>query len=298
MFGIRSSFRRVPVANITSRRNFFKIVQPDEQAQRTFLGMFPKTLENGIRLNIPLVHDLRIFKISQQQTPVSGVTCYSKDGAPLIGDVNVFFTIVDTHKARFKAVNVYTAVKIQAESGLRSVLGGLNYDDINSRRDQVQSLVFAQLNEVTKEYGVRCDSIEIQRLDPSNDEVKRVMEKQIEAERLRREQVLKSEAAVNVATAEKTAAILKSEGDLQAVKNSADAKYYQVAKETEAISNQIKEVQKAFGGDVLSATQYLLNNSGINAYKSVVGSSNNKLVFLAPGQSVGQVPMIMTPKDV
>ena len=110
---------------------------------------------------------------------------------------------------------------------------------------------------------INCTRFEIQQFAPSNPEIRRALEKQMEAERSRREQLLNTEASVNIADGDKRTIILQSEGNLQAQKNKADGDYIKILKESEAHKESLRLESEGLAIQ-LEKINSVLNNSELS----------------------------------
>lgn len=146
-------------------------------------------------------------------------TCITKDNAPIAIDFLVYWKVVDPPLSVIKVQDFAGASQGIATTTLRAVVGDIALDDVLAKRDQINDILRAKLDEVTERWGVKVTTVEIREIEPPK-EVQEAMNKQMAAERNRRAMVTESdgrrEAAVKVAEGEKQAAVLKAEGEKQA----------------------------------------------------------------------------------
>jgi regulator of protease activity HflC (stomatin/prohibitin superfamily) len=173
----------------------------------------------GIVLLIPFVDravwvDLREFFLE-----IPSQTTITKDNAPINIDFLIYFKVLDPEMSVIQVQDFAGAARGIATTTLRAVIGDISLDDVLARREQINQVLRAKLDEVTERWGVKVTTVEIREILPPR-EVQEAMTRQMSAERSRRAVVLeadgKREAAVKVAEGEKQAAILKAEGDRQA----------------------------------------------------------------------------------
>jgi regulator of protease activity HflC (stomatin/prohibitin superfamily) len=173
----------------------------------------------GLVFLIPVVDkavwvDLREFFLE-----IPSQTCITKDNAPINIDFLIYFKVFDPELSVIQVADFAGAARGIATTTLRAVVGDISLDDVLAKREQINQVLRAKLDEVTERWGVKVTTVEIREILPPR-EVQEAMTRQMSAERSRRAVVTeaqgKREAAVTVAEGEKQAAILKAEGDRQA----------------------------------------------------------------------------------
>lgn len=173
----------------------------------------------GLVFLIPIVDkavwvDLREFflEIPSQQ-------CITKDNAPINIDFLIYFKVLNPEYSVIQVADFAGAARGIATTTLRAVVGDISLDDVLAKREQINQVLRAKLDEVTERWGVKVTTVEIREILPPR-EVQEAMTRQMSAERSRRAVVTEAlgnrEAAVTVAEGQKQAAILKAEGDRQA----------------------------------------------------------------------------------
>jgi regulator of protease activity HflC (stomatin/prohibitin superfamily) len=185
-------------------------------------------------------------------------TCITKDNAPIAIDFLVYWKVVDPPLSVIKVQDFAGASQGIATTTLRAVVGDIALDDVLAKRDQINDILRAKLDEVTERWGVKVTTVEIREIEPPKD-VQEAMNKQMAAERNRRAMVTEAdgrrEAAVKVAEGEKQAAVLKAEGEKQASILKAEGfslalqKVFEVASTVDAktMSLQYLDALKALG---------------------------------------------------
>src|SRR2546423_4308694 len=160
--------------------------------------------------------DLREFVVEIPQQ-----TCITKDNAPISIDFLIYQKVIEEQAADsiLKIQNFRTAVTGIATTTLRAVIGDILLDDVLAKREQINEVLRAKLDEVTQRWGVKVTTVEIRELTPPRD-VQEAMNRQLTAERTRRASVTEAEgkraSAILVAEGDKQAAILEAEGARQA----------------------------------------------------------------------------------
>ena len=173
----------------------------------------------GLVFLIPVVDkavwvDLREFFLE-----IPSQTCITKDNAPINIDFLIYFKGFDPELSVIQVADFAGAARGIATTTLRAVVGDISLDDVLAKREQINQVLRAKLDEVTERWGVKVTTVEIREILPPR-EVQEAMTRQMSAERSRRAVVTEAlgnrEAAVTVAEGAKQAAILKAEGDRQA----------------------------------------------------------------------------------
>ncbi len=173
----------------------------------------------GIVLLIPFGID-RGVKVDLREVvrEVPHQTSITKDNAPISIDFLWYYKVLEPTDSVLQVGNFVMAAEGIATTTLRSVIGGINLDDVLSEREHINNLLRTRLDEVTERWGVKVTNVEIREIVPPR-EVQEAMNRQMSAERIRRAVVTEStgtrEAAVNVAEGEKQSAILRAEGSKQ-----------------------------------------------------------------------------------
>jgi regulator of protease activity HflC (stomatin/prohibitin superfamily) len=173
----------------------------------------------GLVFLIPVVDkavwvDLREFFLE-----IPSQTCITKDNAPINIDFLIYFKVLNPEFSVIQVADFAGAARGIATTTLRAVVGDISLDDMLAKREQINQVLRAKLDEVTERWGVKVTTVEIREILPPR-EVQEAMTKQMSAERSRRavvtEALGKREAAVTVAEGAKQAAILEAEGARQA----------------------------------------------------------------------------------
>ena len=183
------------------------------------LGRCVGTRGPGIVFLIPLVDRPSIVDLRELFLEIPHQTAITKDNAPISIDFIIFYQVVDAVDSVIKVQNFAGAAQNVAATTLRSVVGDMSLDDVLSKRDEMNTLLAAKLDEITERWGVKVTNVEVREINPPAN-VQEAMTRQMSAERTRRAVVTEAEgtkqAAVTVAEGEKQAAILTAEGERQA----------------------------------------------------------------------------------
>ena len=173
----------------------------------------------GVVYLIPVVDRAVLVDLREVFLEIPAQTCITKDNAPISIDFLIYWKVIDPQLSVIQVGNFAGAAQGIATTGLRAVIGDIILDDVLAKRDQINQILRAKLDEVTERWGVKVTTVEIREITPPRD-VQEAMTRQMSAERSRRALVTeadgKKQAAITIAEGEKQAAILKAEGERQA----------------------------------------------------------------------------------
>jgi regulator of protease activity HflC (stomatin/prohibitin superfamily) len=172
----------------------------------------------GLNFLIPLVDRPVKVDIREKFIEVPSQTTITRDNAPINIDFLIYWYIVDPLRSEVNVQNFAGALQGIATTTLRAVIGDILLDDVLSKRDQINEVLRAKLDEQTERWGGKVTTVEIREIIPPRD-VQEAMNRMLSAERNRRAVITESEGArqanINVAEGEKQAAILRAEGQRQ-----------------------------------------------------------------------------------
>ncbi|MEM1878573.1 MAG: SPFH domain-containing protein [Desulfurococcaceae archaeon] len=220
----------------------------------------------GLVFMVPLIDkgievDLREFVLD-----IPPQTCITKDNAPVDVDLLIYMKIFDPQLAVTSVQNYIAAATGIAVTTLRAIIGDMVLDDVLAKREYINSVLRAKLDEVTDRWGIKVTSVEIKEIKPPR-EVQEAMIKQMAAERTKRAMILEAEG-------KKTAAVLEAEGRREAlIKKGEGEKQYEilVAEGKARALELVQEAAAKLGSNAL-LLQYL------DALKSIAQSPATKIV--------------------
>jgi regulator of protease activity HflC (stomatin/prohibitin superfamily) len=253
-------------------------IMPEYQRLVVFrLGRLIGTKGPGLILLIPFIDkgskvDLREFflEIPRQDS-------ITKDNAPIAVDFITFYKVMDPEMTVIQVGNFAGAAQALASTTLRAVIGDIPLDDVLAKRDEINHLLRAKLDEVTERWGVKVTNVEIREIIPPAS-VQEAMTRQMSAERTRRAVVLEAdgtkEAAITVAEGNKASAILNAEGSKQSAILGAEGERQAAILRAEGFALALQQIfETARGVDANTMTlQYL------EALKQIGASSSSKIV--------------------
>jgi regulator of protease activity HflC (stomatin/prohibitin superfamily) len=196
-----------------------RIVPQNRDLVVQWLGRYQGTRDAGLRFLIPIIQQGTIVDMRERVKEIPQQTCITKDNAPINIDFLIFSRVLDARASVFEVQNFDVAVQGIATTTLRAVIGDIALDDVLAKREQINEVLRAKLDEVTQRWGVKVTTVEIREIIPPR-EIQEAMNRQMSAERNRRAAILEAEgkkqSAILVAEGSKQAAILEAEGQRQA----------------------------------------------------------------------------------
>jgi regulator of protease activity HflC (stomatin/prohibitin superfamily) len=188
----------------------------------------------------PVRVDLReqFLEIPQQ-------SCITSDNAPILIDFLIYWKVTEPTDSVVQVANFEGASQGIATTTLRAVIGDISLDDVLAKREQINNVLRAKLDEVTARWGVKVTTVEIREILPPR-EVQDAMNRQMSAERNRRAMVTEAggqkQSAILVAEGDKQSEILKAEGDRQATILRAEAEKQAQSLRAEGYATAINHV--------------------------------------------------------
>jgi regulator of protease activity HflC (stomatin/prohibitin superfamily) len=172
----------------------------------------------GIVLLIPFVQQAVKVDLRERFLEVPQQTCITKDNAPISIDFLVYSKVFDPQETVTAVTDFTGASQALAATTLRAVIGDIPLDDVLAKREEINNILRAKLDETTHRWGVKITSVEIREIVPPRD-IQDAMNRQMSAERNRRAVITESEgtrqATINVAEGDKQSNILRAEGERQ-----------------------------------------------------------------------------------
>ena len=214
------------------------IVQQGRAYVIEFLGAYRTTWQMGLHVKVPFVERIaRKVSLKEQVADFPPQPVITKDNVTMQIDTVVFFQITDPKLYTYGNEQPMSAIENLSATTLRNIIGDLELDQCLTSRDIINSKMREILDEATDPWGIKVNRVELKNILPPK-EIQNAMEKQMKAERERREAILRAEG-------EKRAAILEAEGEKESAILRADAKKQQQILEAEGKAAAILEVQRA-----------------------------------------------------
>ena len=202
------------------------------------LGAYSATWGVGIHFKIPLIEKVaKIVSLKEQVADFPPQPVITKDNVTMQIDTVVYFQITDPKLYAYGVEQPMIAMETLTATTLRNIIGDLELDQTLTSRDVINTKMRAILDEATDPWGIKVNRVELKNILPPK-EIQSAMEKQMKAERERREAILRAEG-------EKKAAILEAEGAKESAILRADAKKQEQILEAEGKAEAILAVQRA-----------------------------------------------------
>ena len=215
-----------------------KIVPQSQALVVERLGAYSRTLPVGVHFLIPIIERVRQRIILKEQVadfqPQPVIT---RDNVTLHIDSVVYFQITDAKLYTYGIERPMRALELMSATSLRNLIGELELDQTLTSREVINSKMRQILDEVTDPWGIKVTRVEVKNIMPPKD-LQEAMEKQMRAERERRETILQAEG-------KKKAAILEAEGEKESAILRADAKKEQMIREAEGQAQALERIYEA-----------------------------------------------------
>ena len=267
-----------------------KVVPQSETRVIERLGRFHSVLPPGLNIIWPFIDKPKTIYTRRVETGLGGRTIVrmtatssidlreqvydfpsqqviTKDNVTTEINALLYFQVVDPKKSVYEIDNLPNAIEKLTQTSLRNVIGELELDETLTSRDTINSRLQAILDEATNKWGVKVNRVELQDITPPGS-VREAMEKQMQAERNRRAEILKAEG-------ESRAKMLQAEGEAEAIRRVADA---------------IKETKT-------DPATYMLAVKYIETLEKMVNGKDGKTVYI-PYEASGILSSIGSIKDM
>ncbi len=249
------------------------------------LGSYYKTWHNGLQLKIPFIDRVsNVVTLKEVVKDFAPQPVITKDNVTMQIDTVVYFQITDPKLYTYGVENPINAIENLTATTLRNIIGELELDETLTSRDVINTKMRSILDEATDPWGVKVNRVEVKNILPPRD-IQESMEKQMRAERERREAILKAEgekkAAILIAEGEKESTILRADAEKEAKIKKAEAEAASILKIQEATAQGLKLLKDAkVDESVLKLKSYdaMVNVANGNATKIIVPSDLQGLV--------------------
>lgn len=227
-----------------------KIVPQAQAFVMERLGGYQGTWNVGIHIKMPFID--RVAKrvlLKEQVVDFAPQPVITKDNVTMRIDTVVFFQITDPKLFAYGVENPIMAIENLTATTLRNIIGDLELDQTLTSREVINSKMRASLDVATDPWGIKVNRVELKNIIPPAAAIQDAMEKQMKAERERREAILRAEgekkSTILVAEGKKESAILEAEAEKEAAILQAEAKKEATIREAEGQAQAIRAVQKA-----------------------------------------------------
>ncbi len=247
------------------------------------LGAYSTTWSVGLHIKIPFVERVaKVVSLKEQVADFPPQPVITKDNVTMQIDTVVYFQITDPKLYTYGVEQPLLAIESLSATTLRNIIGDLELDQCLTSRDLINSKMRSILDEATDPWGIKVNRVELKNIIPPR-EIQDAMEKQMKAERERRESILRAEG-------EKRAAILEAEGEKESAILRADAKKQQQILEAEGEAEAILTVQRATAESIrlineAAPTEAVIKLRALEAFAAAADGKATKIII--PSQIQG-----------
>jgi len=247
------------------------------------LGKYSRTLGAGFHILIPFIDRVAYrHTLKEQAIDVPPQNCITKDNIAVEIDGVLYLRLIDPVKASYGIMDYRFAIIQLAQTTMRSEIGKIDLDRTFESRENVNAAIVNAIDEASEPWGIKVTRYEIKSIEPPQT-IREAMEKQMRAERVKREQIALSEgdkqAKINRAEGDKQEAIKKSEGERIRMENEALGRAAAIFEVAKATAQGIVEIGKAInmpGGK--EAVSLRIATDWIQSFASLAKSSNTMIV--------------------
>ena len=261
-----------------------RVVQQSKAYVIERLGAFHSVWGVGIHFKIPFIERVaKAVSLKEQVADFPPQPVITKDNVTMQIDTVVYFQITDPKLYTYGIEQPMVAIENLSATTLRNIIGDLELDQCLTSRDLINSKMRAILDEATDPWGIKVNRVELKNILPPK-EIQNAMEKQMKAERERREAILRAEG-------EKRAAILEAEGEKESAILRADAKKQQQILEAEGEAEAILKVQTATAEGIklinaASPTDAVLKIKALEAFSAAANGRATKIIIPSEIQGI------------
>ena len=259
------------------------------------LGAYKATWSTGIHFKVPFIERVaRRVNLKEQVVDFPPQPVITKDNVTMQIDTVVFFQITDPKLYAYGVENPIMAIENLSATTLRNIIGDMELDETLTSREVINTRMRASLDEATDPWGIKVNRVELKNIIPpaaSQD----AMEKQMKAERERREAILKAEgekrSTILVAEGKKQSAILDAEAEKQAAILHAEAQKERMIKEAEGQAQAVLKVQQATAEGLrmikdAGADESVLTLKSLEALTKVADGKATKIIIPSEIQGI------------
>ena len=272
-----------------------KVVQQSKAYVVERLGAFHSVWGVGIHFKVPFIEKVaKVVSLKEQVVDFAPQPVITKDNVTMQIDTVIYFQITDPKLYTYGVEHPMSAIENLTATTLRNIIGDLELDQALTSRDHINATMRSILDEATDPWGIKVNRVELKSIIPPR-EIQDAMEKQMKAERERREAILQAEgqkqsqilvaegekqSAILKADAAKQAAILQAEGQKQARIMAAEAEAEAILKVQQATADAIKLLNAADPGDAV------IKLRALEAFKAAADGKATKIIIPSEIQSL------------
>ena len=248
------------------------------------LGAFQQTWETGLHLKIPFIERVaNKVTLKERVSDFPPQPVITADNVTMQIDTVIYFQVTDPKLFTYGVVHPMAAIENLTATTLRNIIGDLELDETLTSRDIINTKMRTILDEATDPWGIKINRVELKNIIPPR-EIQDAMERQMKAERERREAILRAEG-------EKKSAILIAEGEKESVILRAEAARQQKIKEAEGEAEALLKVQKALADSIkmlneADASEAVIKMKALEAFAAAANGQATKLIIPSEIQSL------------
>lgn len=288
----------VIVANI-------KIVPQSKAYVIERLGAYATTWQTGLHVKIPVIERVaKIVSLKEQVADFPPQPVITKDNVTMQIDTVVFYQITDPKLYTYGVESPIAAIENLTATTLRNIIGDMELDHTLTSRDTINAQIRVILDEATDPWGIKVNRVELKNIFPPR-EIQDAMEKQMKAERERREAILRAEgekaSAILVAQGEKESKILTAEGEKASAILRAEAVKESKMREAEGEAQAILSVQEATAKAIelinaANPSNAVLTIKSLEAFAKAADGKATKIII--PSEIQGVAGLAASLKDI
>ena len=259
------------------------------------LGAYYQTWDTGLHVKIPFIDRIaKTVSLKEQVVDFPPQPVITKDNVTMQIDTVVFFQITDPKLYCYGVESPISAIENLSATTLRNIIGELELDSTLTSRDTINAKIRVILDEATDPWGIKVNRVELKNIIPPR-EIQDAMEKQMKAERERREAILRAEgekqSRILVAEGHKESKILEAEAEKQSAILRAEAVKEAKIREAEGEAQAIATVQEATAEAIkllndANANESVLKLKAMEAFASAANGQATKIIIPSEIQSV------------
>ena len=267
------------------------------------LGAYKETWQVGLHIKIPLIDKIsNRVSLKERVLDFAPQPVITKDNVTMQIDTVVYFQITDPKLYTYGVERPMSAIENLTATTLRNIIGDLELDETLTSRDLINAKMRAILDEATDPWGIKVNRVELKNIIPPAD-IQNAMEKQMRAERERREAILRAEgekrSAILVAEGQKESVILEAEAEKAAAILRAEAKKEAQIREAEGEAEAILKVQKATAEGIrmineAAPSKEVIAIRGLEALVQVGNGQSTKIIIPSEIQNIASLVTSVT----
>ncbi len=269
------------------------------------LGAYQSTWSVGLHFKVPFIDRVaRRVNLKEQVADFAPQPVITKDNVTMRIDTVVFFQITDPKLYAYGVENPIMAIENLAATTLRNIIGDMELDQTLTSREIVNTKMRATLDSATDPWGIKVNRVELKNIVPPA-AIQDAMEKQMKAERERRESILRAEgekkSTILVAEGQKESVILEAEAHKQSAILGAEAEKMKMIREAEGEAEAILTVQKATADGIrmireAGADQAVITLKSLEAFAKAADGKATKIII--PSEIQGVAGLVSSIKEI